>query len=449
MTSWRQRVRELESENESLREEIRLMKKTIEMLQNVIHQYNNPNTPSSKLPDYKKEIPKKKNNQSKPKGKPVGSNGGTRELPEPDEEKVVRLSEKEEHYYGEPIKYISKVVCEIPNVTPVKWTKYHLAQYVDPISKVIITAADPSCPTEGIFGPNLRSIVVLLRERFNLSEEQTIEFLEGLHNLSGVAPATIEAEIRRTASILKPNYDAIGSDTADAPIKHSDETTQSLNGKRWTLYALSTETSAYYFAQEKKRAEHIKQRLRDPINNVLVCDGHAIYDWYHTVQRCWSHATRKVDYLLKQGETEERLGLNDAICGSFHRAKEYLKKGPPGPEQIWNVLRLKNRMDHYFDYGWKEKECQKAIQYMINGLEKWFTFMFVPGVPPTNNMNERDIRKHVMKRKISGTFRSEEGLHNHCIVLSILQTWRKQNKNVFRSLTEQIRLHNSRMNHAA
>ena len=56
---------------------------------------------------------------------------------------------------------------------------------------------------------------------------------------------------------------------------------------------------------------------------------------------------------------------------------------------------------------------------MKNGWDSWFTFMFVLDVEPTNNLNENDIRKHVMKRKISGTFRSEEGLGNHCIILSL------------------------------
>ena len=81
------------------------------------------------------------------------------------------------------------------------------------------------------------------------------------------------------------------------------------------------------------------------------------------------------------------------------------------------------------NYRWKDEKGQKVAQYMKNGWDCWLTFMLAPGVEPTNNLNECDVRKHVMKRKISGAFRSIEGLRAPCALLSALETWRKNSRN--------------------
>jgi len=57
-----------------------------------------------------------------------------------------------------------------------------------------------------MFGPNLRALIALLRERARLSEEQAIEFLEALHGISTSQP-TIEAELKRALDLseaIKP-----------------------------------------------------------------------------------------------------------------------------------------------------------------------------------------------------------------------------------------------------
>jgi len=228
MASWRQRVRALEEQLKikdeiiqtkdniiqnqggiisKLEEKIKLLEQHVLHLENKLRKYINENTPSSKKPDWDKKSPDRINKEKKPIGKPKGSNGGTRATPKIDEEKVVRL-EEDEAYLGQPIDYVERIVGDIVPISPVKWTRFLLAQYKDPATHDIITATHPDCPPEGTFGPNLRALIALLRERARLSEGQTIEFLEALYDVP-VAPATIEAELRRTAEILKPQYNSM------------------------------------------------------------------------------------------------------------------------------------------------------------------------------------------------------------------------------------------------
>lgn len=425
-------------------EQIKLLEQHVLHLDNKLRKYINENTPSSKKPEWDKhKSPDRINKEPKPIGKPKDSNGGTRATPDISDEVLVTL-DTHEKYLGEPINFIERIVGDIPAPSKIKWVKFILAQYIDPATGNTITATHPECPKEGSFGPNLRALITLLREKARLSETQTIELLNSLYGVDiSLAPGTLEAELNRAGKILSPHYNAIREAIDNAPVKHSDETGQSMNGKNWCVYGFSTLHYTYFFANEKKRAEHIKSRLNMDYNKILVCDGHSIYEWCPIKQRCWSHPIRKEAWLLDEKQTNERKFLHEAISGTFALSKQLLVKKPPGAGQIWNVLSLKNRLLKAIQYKWEDEKCKKVANYMKNGWDSWFTFMLVPNVEPTNNLNERDIRKHVMKRKITGAFRSEKSLDTHCILLSVIETWRKNNKNVYDELRNAITQHNS------
>ena len=450
--SWHAQVKALEQENAILREALAESQKRISELERhvkylewIIRQYHNENTPSSKQPEWKKS-PDRLNKQPATQGKPVGAPGDTRPSPAIDEERVIRLDD--ESYYGSPLDYVTRVVAEVAPLSPVRWTRFYLARYIDPASGDVVTACYPDCPNVGTFGPNLRGMIVMLRERANLSEQQTARFLQNLYGFD-ITAGTIEAELARTASALQPQYAALGEAVNVAFVKHSDETGQSVNGKHWCVYCMSTEQNTYMFAHEKKKADYIKQLLDHDQERVLVSDGHSIYDWYHAKQRCWSHATRKDTWLFDEKQTQERAFLHEVVSGTYKTATELIQKKPPGPEHVWDVLFLRNRIEQGAAYTWHDEPCRKVMNYMRNALDDWFTFMLVPGVPPTNNLNERDIRKHVMKRKNCGTFRSEQGLLNHCVILSVLESWKKQGKNDHKTLISALKAYNAKLNWAA
>jgi hypothetical protein len=51
-----------------------------------------------------------------------------------------------------------------------------------------------------------------------------------------------------------------------------------------------------------------------------------------------------------------------------------------------------------------------------------------PGVPPTNNQAERSLRPVVIMRKVIHGTRSAQGLENHSISRSLLETAKRQGK---------------------
>ena len=60
-------------------------------------------------------------------------------------------------------------------------------------------------------------------------------------------------------------------------------------------------------------------------------------------------------------------------------------------------------------------------------------------VPPDNNSTEQAIRQSKVKMKVSGGFRSEQGARNYAILLSIIETCKKQHLNILQAIQDMLR----------
>ena len=80
------------------------------------------------------------------------------------------------------------------------------------------------------------------------------------------------------------------------------------------------------------------------------------------------------------------------------------------------------------------KNLRKLATKIENGTDNWFTCILYPGLPMDNNEAERSLRPFVVIRKIIGCLRSEIGVRNYEVMMSLISTWQKQGKNVFYTL---------------
>lgn len=57
-------------------------------------------------------------------------------------------------------------------------------------------------------------------------------------------------------------------------------------------------------------------------------------------------------------------------------------------------------------------------------------FMECFEVPFDNNISERDLRKVKNREKMAGGFRKESGKKMYCLILSIVETLKRRNRNL-------------------
>ena len=73
------------------------------------------------------------------------------------------------------------------------------------------------------------------------------------------------------------------------------------------------------------------------------------------------------------------------------------------------------------------KPAETLRTYLIGpGQKHLFTFLRIPGVPPTNNHAEQSLRHMVIFRKVCFGTRSDNGVKTHSIIPTLVQTARRQ-----------------------
>lgn len=77
-----------------------------------------------------------------------------------------------------------------------------------------------------------------------------------------------------------------------------------------------------------------------------------------------------------------------------------------------------------------DKKCRALVKTLIKHRNNLFRFM-VEDVESHNNAAERGLRPSVVMRKITGGNRSHKGAKSHEVIMSVMETWKKQSMDFF------------------
>jgi transposase len=82
----------------------------------------------------------------------------------------------------------------------------------------------------------------------------------------------------------------------------------------------------------------------------------------------------------------------------------------------------------------RQSPAHNLVKRLSDQREAVLRFVTDLRVPFDNNLAERDVRMPKLKQKVSGCFRSEQGIAHFADIRSYLSTLRKQSADVFKSL---------------
>ena len=142
------------------------------------------------------------------------------------------------------------------------------------------------------------------------------------------------------------------------------------------------------------------------------------------IQRCWAHILREAEDLAMaagKGSLEEE--LHRGLRGIFHAAKQIAADtADSGGADADTCMDLKMQvLAMASSYG-----KHPFAGTLRNAAPNLFTFLRYPGMPPTNNAAEGDIRDGVvLERKIRQKITTKEGMHVFAVIHSFTQTCRK------------------------
>lgn len=407
--------------------------KRIAELERRLLAYENAHTPPSKN---NRHYPKQEKS-SNHVGAQKGHTGTTREVPEPNRFKELKLSKCPDcgKFLGRPRSISRKIIEDIPEPCPLTITEFTIPKYHCNHCNKDVMPNDPELPYEGRFGYNLQAEIALMKCEDRLPYRKIADILNRRYGLNLTAATALDIT-RRVADKLEEPYNKIKQEIKESMQANADETGIKVQGKNWWVWAFTTLTSILFIIKPGRGQKTIKEALGNDYKGILTCDGWTSYPkCVKKLQRCWAHLLREAKWLAEKYEGQSRL-LYNSLCRIFNRIKKVA---------IGAVKELKtgaynwcmNEMSSWIKTCKAYKELRKFAYKIENGLEHWFTCILHPEIEPTNNKAERALREIVVQRKISSLW-NEKGVRIKEIIMSVLATWRLRGLNTFSMLRQTL-----------
>lgn len=332
-------------------------------------------------------------------------------------------------------------------------TCYHLTRASFP--------AEVTAPAQ--YGTGIQALAV------SLVEGQAVPYARAsqlLHDLLGVQLSA--GSIASFVKTCHQNLAKVETDLKEALVKaavlHQDETGMRVKKEGWWVYVCATDRLTHYAAHPSRgRAGLDAIGIAPRFRGTSVHDGLKSYQGYaFTEALCNVHHLRELTFVeeeLKQPwaremkdllldmktrvEQAKALGQQafdlPVLAELLRRYEKILMQGyqanppPPPPRKSEHNKRKPGRA--------KQSPARNLLDRFSQRKQAVLRFLFDFAVPFDNNQAERDLRMIKVQQKISGCFRSEQGIIMFCRIRSYLSTLRKQGIELLSALEETLSGH--------
>ncbi len=416
-----------------MRKEKEALEQENKELKRILTVFINPHTPPSK------QVFKMRTHQasSNKLGAPCGHKGATRKTPEPNEvvNHFLKRCPRCNDVLCKPFDFEERIVEEIPEPQPVKITK-HIISFYNCKNCGVVTA-ETGLPKEGSFGKNILTHTTLMKYDDRLPARKVVNTLNRSHLLK-LTHSTVLNIVQRVVRTVQHAYEQLKIQIRSFFNIYIDETSIKVQGKTFWIWIFTTLTTTLFAIRKSRHCKVVKEVLGENFKGVINCDGWETYKTYKDsndkvlLQRCWAHATREVEAVAEK--YDEIKPLSKWFQNIYVMVRKARESGKPLYQRIKLKEKCEVELRRWLDVTKSYKELKTVRTKIENGFEDWFTCIIHPEVEPTNNRAERMLREEVVLRKITGTLRNEKGTTANEVMMSLITTWKQQNKNPFLEL---------------
>lgn len=436
------RITSLESEIAALSDELSKSQYIVAKLKSQM----NRNHENSSIPSSKERFPKKiKNSRIKTDRKPgaqTGHSGHKRPHMEPTEPVISIpvpkdiLSNPDYYLTG---KIISKQLVDISVSVSVK--DYQTPEYRSRSTGIRGHASFPEgISNEFSYGPNVKGLAFLLNNYCNVSIDKTAELIKGISDGKIIlSKGLINSLPKQFSDNTAPARQRIYNNLLLAPVMYTDFTPGRVNGKTVQIIVCATDSEMLYIMRDHKGHQGIKGTPVEEYEGVLVHDhDRTFYNYGSAHQECLAHVLR---YLQDSIENEPDLTWNKSMKTFLASVIDETKTHPNGLSEK-RIKELEYSYQCILDKAKQEyqdnpppvyyPDGHNLYQRMMKYQKEHLYFIHHPEVGYTNNISERDLRKFKRKQHQATAFRSNESVAQLCNCMSIIETNRLYETNIFK-----------------
>ena len=348
--------------------------------------------------------------------------------------------------------------------------------------KVVITehrfGVDESLPenlyNEVSYGDGIKAQTVLLMNEGIVAHERLGEIISGLtHGIVNISTGTMNKFQMDFANRLTESgeIECIKEDLLNGEVLNTDDTSMRVLERivypdksspdtavtyeraekksfRATVRTHSNERSTLYTVNPKKDIKGIERDGILPGYKMTLCHDHEskFYNYGKGNSTCGSHLLRDLKGLrdLYNCPWAEKMRVfvsgmneyknNDLALVVHFCDPEKLSSFDDEYDQILALGRSELKLKSKIEWGYTE------FNAMVNRLtgfkDNYMLFMRNYKVPLTNNLAERDLRSEKTKEKVSGLFRSWNGIVAHSKIHSFISTAKKRSMDLFPAIVQ-------------
>jgi len=216
----------------------------------------------------------------------------------------------------------------------------------------------------------------------------------------------------------------------------SDETGCRVEGVRWWQWTWQCLKATYYAVDKSRGYSVVVKHFGEIFNGILLHDCWSAQNNTKAKghQQCLAHIQRELKFLIEEYQFRWAFYLNK-ILGAAQRARERIWADDFVPDKRMLIInRFEKALDKFLNRKLNNPDAIRLQKRLIKHRSSILLFINYPNVPFHNNSSERAIRMAKVKQKISGCFRSQNGAERYVTLLSIIETAKKQELNVFTSI---------------
>jgi len=326
-----------------------------------------------------------------------------------------------------------------------KVIEHRARKYIDPVTgKIHITPMPDEIRKGGLLGADITATVGFMKGGCHMSYTTIQQFFKVLLELD-ISRGMLCKAAQKVSQSLQPAYEQLAERLPHESQVGVDETGHHDQGKLHWTWCFDTPDYSLFRIDASRGSGVLEKMLGKRFAGIICADYWGAYRKYARlfdvpVQYCMAHLIREIRFLAQNSikklarwgnlllEWLKKLfrtlhGRNRYTPGGFAMVMKRLKKG--------FLSRMRRPPDHAL-------AKKLAKRFRGRAAEDYFRFLTEPGLEPTNNGTERQIRPVVIDRRITQGTRGLAGRRWCERIWTILATCKKQKRNVFEFIHESV-----------
>jgi transposase len=345
---------------------------------------------------------------------------------------------------GEDTQPWRQQVWELPEIKPII-TEYQRQRLICACCGTSTCAALPSGVPAHQSGPRLTAFVALLMAHFRQSKRRVGLFCQSVLNIPCSTGLAVKLQ-RRATLALRGAYDELAQLLPAQQVLGIDESpTRQANHKAW-LWTFVADEFTLFRVTESRKADILDELLTSNFAGIVTCDRAKMYFRLPRLQWCWAHLKRDFQALAECGVNVAQNLARKLLVHTQRLFRQWTRcrDGTITPRGLKSSLgQTRREVERLLLRGLRcrHRKTSGLCQELLHHRDRLWTFLDHDNVEPTNNASERALRHAVIWRKLSFGTQSCAGSRFVETLLSVIETCRQQNRDVFAFVTNSIQHH--------